>query len=248
MIFKCTKSPSPLSTPSPPLESHPRNPRVHGQSAISSANGSKGLSGKETNAPRTGRPLNTKAVGALNLSRDPKVSQTSTPTSHRRVASMPQRYDHKIARGPVSPPIVDLASFDTGYRDSRTAGNFEGLLTKTNQTNESSVSMKQISKRNPTSSGGMKNNHTSDMILDPHPASTRKPDPRLIISALELVILHPLEKPLALLDVYDLLGMHQLDQLDFEERDMARRNTTHTYPREMGKHLNSLLLLMYLPC
>ena len=80
----------------------------------------------------------------------------------------------------------------------------------------------------------MKNNST---ILDPHPASTRKPDPRLIVSTLELVVLDPLKKPADVLDVYDLLGMHQLDQLDFEERDILRGNNDKSYSKEMGKKL-----------
>jgi hypothetical protein len=36
--------------------------------------------------------------------------------------------------------------------------------------------------------------------------------------------------------------MHQLDQLDFEERDIARGNSNQTYPRgEMGKDLKSII-------
>jgi len=36
--------------------------------------------------------------------------------------------------------------------------------------------------------------------------------------------------------------MHQLDQLDFEERDIARGNSSQTYSRgEMGKDLKSII-------
>ncbi|KAF8809756.1 Rho GTPase activation protein [Phlegmacium glaucopus] len=242
-MLKRTKSPSPFSTPSPTLDSHPRNPRVHRQSGIPSINRPRGLSGagvsNETNTPRIGRPLATK-IGYQHPSRD-QNAQVSTPTSHhRRLVSMPQPLPSviqaqididgdRIARGLISPPIVDFTHFDDRYRGPR-SGHFEGLVTKTKQTNGSNVSIKPILKRNPQSFGVMKNN-TSDMILDPHPASLRKPDPRLIVSALEAVVLDPLKKPADLLDVFDLLGMHQLDQLDFEERDIARGNSSQSYPR-----------------
>lgn len=248
-MLKRTKSSSPLATPSPALDSHTRNTRVHRQSGIPSINRPRALSGagvsNETNVPHIGRPSATK-IGYQH----PSNAQASTPTPHRRLTSMPQRLPSviqaqididgdRIARGLLSPPIVDFTRFDDRYRGPR-SGNFEGLVTKTKQINVNNVSIKPILKRNPHSSGLMKNN-TSDMILDPHPASLRKPDPRLIISALEAVVLDSVNKPADFLDVYDLLGMHQLDQLDFEERDMARGDSDQTYSRgEMGKDLNPL--------
>ena len=91
--------------------------------------------------------------------------------------------------------------------------------------------IKPILKRNSSLSS------PTDIVLDPHPASSRKPDPRLVVSTLERVVLDPLKKPADILDVYDLLGMHQLDQLDFEEREIYRGNTAKPYPRgEMGKN------------
>ena len=244
---------SPLSTPSPALDSHPRNPRVHRQSGIPSINRPKCLNGAgvshETNTPGHTEPLTTK-TGYQHPSRDPKA-QSSTPTSYHRLASIPQPViqaqididGDRIARGSlISPPIVDFTRFDDRYRGPR-SGNFEGLVTKTKQTNRSiSVGVKPILKRNPHSSGLTTKTNTTDMILDPHPASVRKPDPRLIISALEAVVLDSSKKPADVLDVYDLLGMHQLDQLDFEERDIARESDSQTYPRgEMGKDLNPVM-------
>ena len=142
----------------------------------------------------------------------------------------------RIARGLTSPPIVDFTRFDDQYRGPRN-GYFEGLVTKMKKSNRRSVSIKPISKRNSLSG-------PNNIILDPHPASTRKPDPRLIVSTLERVVLDPLKKPADVLDVYDLLGMHQLDQLDFEEREIERGNTSgKSYPRgEMGKIYNSFLI------
>jgi hypothetical protein len=140
----------------------------------------------------------------------------------------------RIARGLISPPIVDFTRFDDRYRGPRN-GNFEGLVAKTKQRHGRSVSIKPILKRNPHSSGATKHNNTVDLILNPHPASLRKPDPRLIVSTLEVVLVDSLKKPTDVLDVFDLLGMHQLDQLDFEERENARRNSTQISPRgEMG--------------
>lgn len=250
-MLKRTKSPSPLSTPSPALDSHPRNPRVNRQSGIPSINRPKGLNGagvsNETNTPE---PLTTK-TGYQHPSRDPKAQPSTPTTSYHRLASIPQSIPSvvqaqidieggRIPRGSlISPPIVDFTRFDDRYRGPR-SGNFEGLVTKTKQTNRSSsVSIKPILKRNPHSSGVTTK---TDMILDPHPASVRKPDPRLIISALETVVLDSSKKPADVLDVYDLLGMHQLDQLDFEERDIARESNGQTYPRgEMGKDLNPIM-------
>ena len=240
-MFKRSKSPSPLLSPSPAsLKSHPRNPRVHRQSGIPSINRPRRLSGavvaNETNTPTAKSPAT--KTSYQHLSRDPNL-QNSTPSSHRRIVSMPQPLPSvsqaqididgdRIARGLISPPIVDFTRFDDQYRGPRN-GYFEGLVTKTKTKNGRSVSIKPILKQNP-----MKSNNT---ILDPHPASTRKPDPRLIVSTLELVVLDPLKKPADVLDVYDLLGMHQLDQLDFEERDILRGNNDKTYSKEMGKKL-----------
>ena len=242
-MFKRAKSPSPLSSPSPALESHPRNPRVHRQSGIPSINRPRRLGSaviaNETNTSRTSKSSATKTS---HRSREPNP-QTSTPSSHCRIASMPQPLPSviqaqididgdRIARGLVSPPIVDFTRFDDQYRGPRN-GYFEGLVTKVKKRNGRSVSIKPILKRN-SHSGATKNN---DTVLDPHPASIRKPDPRLIVSTLELVVLDSLKKPADVLNVYDLLGMHQLDQLDFEEREIARGDSGQTCPRgERGKN------------
>jgi hypothetical protein len=234
-MFKRTKAPS----PSPIIESHPRNPRVHRQSGIPSINRPRRLSGtlvaNESNTPRTPK--------YQHLSRDP-IPQSSTPLTHRRIASMPQPLPSviqtqldidadRIARGLISPPIVDFTRFDDQYRGPRN-GYFEGLVTK--KSNRRSLSIKPILKRNSLSG-------PNKTILDPLPASSRKPDPRLIVSTLERVVLDPLKKPADFLDVYDLLGMHQLDQLDFEEREIERGDTAKPYPRgEMGKNYISFLI------
>ena len=242
MMFKRTKSPSPLLSPSPALESHPRNPRIHRQSGIPSINRPRRLSGavvaNETNTPRSTAKSSARKTSPR--SREPN----RPPSSHHRIASMPQPLPSviqaqididgdRIARGLISPPIVDFTRFDDQYRGPRN-GYFEGLVTKVKRRNGRSVSIKPILKRN-SHSGAVKNNDST--ISDPHPASIRKPDPRLIVSTLELVVLDSLEKPADVLDVYDLLGMHQLDQLDFEERETARGNSGQTCPKgELGKN------------
>ena len=246
-MFKRTKSPSPLS---PALESHPRNPRVHRQSGIPSVNRPRRLSGavvaNETNTPRSPKSSATKTSYQQHLSRDPNP-QSST-AYHRRITSMPQPLPSaiqtqididgdRLARGLISPPIVDFTHFDDKYRGPRN-GYFDGLVTKMKKSNRRTVSIKPILKRNSLS--GASNLNT---ILDPLPASTRKPDPRLIVSTLERVVLDPLKNPADVLDVYDLLGMHQLDQLDFEEREIERGNTAKACPkREMGTTCNSFLI------
>ena len=241
IMFKRTKSPSPLLSPSPAIDSHPRNPRVHRQSGIPSINRPKRLSGavsvvaNETITPRTPKSSTTKA------SYQHPMPQPSTPPTHRRISSMPQPLpsaiqtqldidNDRIARGLISPPIVDFTRFDDQYRGPRN-GYFEGLVTKMKKANRRSLTIKPILKRNSSLSS------PTDIVLDPHPASSRKPDPRLVVSTLERVVLDPLKKPADVLDVYDLLGMHQLDQLDFEEREIYRGNTAKPYPRgEMGKN------------
>ena len=82
----------------------------------------------------------------------------------------------------------------------------------------------------------------NDQYHGQHPASMRKPDLRLIVSTLELVILNSLKEPADFL-VYSLLGMHQLDQLDFEGCEIARGKSCQTNLRgEMGKNYNSFLI------
>jgi hypothetical protein len=51
----------------------------------------------------------------------------------------------RIAKGLVSPPIVDFTRFDDQYRGPR-SGNFEGLITKTKLTSRRSGSIKPILK------------------------------------------------------------------------------------------------------
>ena len=252
-MFKRTKSPSPLLvSPSPAIDSHPRNPRVHRQSGIPSINRPRHLSGavsvvaNETNTPRNPKSSTTKAT-YQHLSRD-LIPTPSPPPTHRRISSMPQPLPSviqtqldidgdRIARGLVSPPIVDFTRFDDQYRGPRN-GYFEGLVTKMKKANRRSLTIKPILKRNSSLSS------PTNIILEPHPSSSRKPDPRLIVSTLERVVLDPLKKPADVLDVYDLLGMHQLDQLDFEEREIYRGNTATPYPRgELGKNCISFLNL-----
>ena len=193
----------------------------------------------ETNTPPPAGRLKT---GFYHLPRvEPNPHQKSTPISYRRVASMPQQLpsnagvqaqidvdgDRSPMGLPSSPPTVD---FTHGSRN----GNSEGpVTTKMKERKRNSVSIKPILKRH--SSAAVKT--TTD--INPHPASMRKPDPRLIISALEPLVAvdSPLKKPADVLDVYDLLGMHQLDQLDFEERDIARTNKSQARSSrgEMGE-------------
>ena len=54
----------------------------------------------------------------------------------------------------------------------------------------------------------------------PHPAAQRKPDLRLVLAALKDIL--GLERETdEYLDGHELLALHQLDQLDFEERDVV---------------------------
>jgi len=54
----------------------------------------------------------------------------------------------------------------------------------------------------------------------PHPAAQRKPDPRLVLAALKDILGSERETD-EYLDGHELLALHQLDQLDFEERDLV---------------------------
>ena len=65
----------------------------------------------------------------------------------------------------------------------------------------------------------------SDMA--PHPAAQRKPDPPLVLAASKDIL--SLERETnAYLDGHELLTLHQLDQLDFDECDVVMANFQQT--------------------
>ncbi|KAF5311856.1 hypothetical protein D9619_002312 [Psilocybe cf. subviscida] len=148
---------------------------------------------------------------------------------------------------PDSPPLVDFTRFEDTYRGPR-SGTFEGLVpgAKTRQrsvsggccrpdgANPEAIKMKDrypaITPTRPRGAGPYHEHLastpalvpvTSHGGLAPAPASARKPDPRRVLSALE-GMLGDEYKISDYLHSHELLGMHQLDQLDFEERDRAR--------------------------
>ncbi|KAF8161657.1 hypothetical protein B0H34DRAFT_701973 [Crassisporium funariophilum] len=226
-----------LKRSTPPLpDPYLRNPRIHRQSGIPSILRPRGSS--DADSPNHLDVHKTFLDDELASSVDAANSmllKTFDPRerasgAHRRFVSMPNpipseiqaRIDidgDRIARALASPPIVDFTQFTDTYRGPSNR-NFEGLIAQETfkGTKNNTNTGKPRLKRNLYSSTRMVPSHK--MVVSPHPAAGRKPDPRLIVSSLE-VVLGPI--PIGnYLDVYDLLAMHQLDQMDFEERDSAR--------------------------
>jgi len=139
------------------------------------------------------------------------------------------------ARGLASPPIVDFTRFEDTYRGPR-SGNYEGLIAthkgkadkKHGGMRSNSIGVKPALKATaPTVNFGDTSGKIaslpaggSESDMAPQPAAQRKPDPRVILSALK-DILGPERETDEYLDGYEILALHQLDQLDFEERDMV---------------------------
>jgi len=134
------------------------------------------------------------------------------------------------ARGIASPPIVDFTRFEDTYRGPR-SGNYEGLIA----TRKAKAGDKYGGMR--SSSIGVKPPLKKTIHFDetcgtesdvaPHPAAQRKPDPRLILAALKDILGSERETD-EYLDGHELLALHQLDQLDFEERDVVMADFQRT--------------------
>jgi hypothetical protein len=171
----------------------------------------------------------------------PKSPSDPEQPSRRRFASMPHPLPSAIqaqididndrrARGIASPPIVDFTRFEDTYRGPR-GGNYEELIAtrkakagdKYGGMRRSSIGVKPASKE------AIYFDETSGTESDvaPHPAAQRKPDPRLVLAALKDIFdLEP--ETQEYLDGHKLLALHQLDQLDFEERDVVMADFQRT--------------------
>jgi hypothetical protein len=232
-------SKSPASSPIP-SDPSPRNPRVHRQTGIpsisrqrTSSNASFGVGhGKEGIGGHISDTLGTlKKTAHHLLSKTPDVYD-HTPSSRRRFASMPPPQvqpsptispNNMHGRAAGSPPIVDFTTFEDTYRGTR-MGNFEGLMARRSRGHTARIASegatKPVPKRPATPSSGAK---PIPLTGVPLPASARKPDPRLILSSLENV-LGTSQDVDEYLNAHDLLAMHQLDQVDFDDRDRIRAN------------------------
>ena len=164
----------------------------------------------------------------------PKSPSDPEQASHRRFASMPHPLPSAIqtqididndrrARGIASPPIVDFTRFEDTYRGPR-SGNYEGLIaTRKTKAGDKYGGMRSSSTGvKPASKKPVHSDETFGIKLDmtPHPAAQRKPDPRLVLAALKDILGSEREID-EYLDGHELLALHQLDQLDFEERDVV---------------------------
>jgi len=131
----------------------------------------------------------------------------------------------RIARGLASPPLIDFSTFEDTYRGPRDK-EFKGLFAESVE-----PKIKPILKRNRSSSAGGFNAQKTFSPLNL--SSDRKPDPRLIVAALEQVRNLGPQDIGEHLDIHELLGMHQLDQLNLEERDAIRSQMIHGGRRAM---------------
>ncbi|KAF4615756.1 hypothetical protein D9613_012427 [Agrocybe pediades] len=166
-------------------------------------------------------------------------------------------YHHHHSRHPTrgvgglaSPPIIDFTRFEDLYRGPRDQ-NFEGLIARrTTRTKNGRHGMRSSSSgvkpalKTETPArighpGGSSMSRTrtcgassSGRNVPPTPqaASERKPDPRLLFSAVDGVLMSN-GSGVDLRDYLDkdeLLAAHQLDQLDFEEREMVASTLERT--------------------
>jgi hypothetical protein len=141
------------------------------------------------------------------------------------------------ARGIASPPIVDFTRFEDTYRGPR-SGNYEGLIAnrkakvgdKYGGMRSSSIGVKPLLKTTAPAvhfDETSRNATTDRSDIEPQPAAQRKPDPRLVLSALKDILGSERETD-EYLDGHELLAFHQLDQLDFEERDALMADSQRT--------------------
>ncbi|KAF9553749.1 hypothetical protein CPC08DRAFT_713479 [Agrocybe pediades] len=153
------------------------------------------------------------------------------------------RHPTRGVGGLASPPIIDFTRFEDLYRGPRDQ-NFEGLIARrTTRTKNGRHGMRSSSSgvkpalKTETPArighpGGSSMSRTrtcgassSGRNVPPTPqaASERKPDPRLLFSAVDGVLMSN-GSGVDLRDYLnkdELLAAHQLDQLDFEEREMV---------------------------
>ena len=182
------------------------------------------------------------------------------PKYRPRFASMPQPIpselqaqididNDRIARGLASPPLIDFTTFEDTYRGPRSGKGFEGLFAESVE-----PKIKPILKRNRSSSVGVFNAQKTFSPLNL--TSERKPDPRRIVAALEQVLNLGPQDVGEHLDIHELLGMHQLDQLNFEERDaitsqmfhggrQATQNLSELVSNSLGSNLTRFLTAVF---
>ncbi|KDR82056.1 hypothetical protein GALMADRAFT_240517 [Galerina marginata CBS 339.88] len=181
------------------------------------------------------------------------------PTSpRRRFVSMPQLLpsnfqqiaieNSRIAGGRGSPPIVDFTRFEDTYRGPRN-GAFEGLVAR-----QSTPKSRSSSSRMRSSSSGvkplLKTNSASpingllstDFEASTYPASERKPDPRLLLSTLQ-DILGFSQRIENYFNTHELLGAHQVDQLEFEEREAVKAGAAKKRKLEVPGQRGPLVVL-----
>lgn len=142
-------------------------------------------------------------------------SQNHTPLLDTQVA---MDISHTQKAGVVSPLIIDFTNFEDKYREPR-VGNLEGIINSRitgNITSGRNGSIESASKGSPIFV-----NNKAPISGAPLPASSRKPDPRLILSSLESVLGAETSTG-KYLNAHELLAMHQLDQVDFDDRDRMR--------------------------
>lgn len=235
-----------------------RNPRIHRETGIPSISRPRtcttgGIS--ESSTSRIGHAMTSIGragpFGSLKKTAHHFLSKTSdVAVSHSRprFATMPSHHQpfntqiwadtcHGNSRnGMVTPPTVDFKNFE-----SEQLGNPESPR------RQRSVGKGMSPAKFPDSPPsvlvtGKKPGPLTGSIL---PASARKPDPRLILSSLESVLgaEHDIEKSL---DAHELLAMHQLDQVDFEDRDRTRMNWTERgrLNTTRGRHTLSMPFLL----
>ncbi|KJA19164.1 hypothetical protein HYPSUDRAFT_89487 [Hypholoma sublateritium FD-334 SS-4] len=218
----------------------PRNPRIHRQTGIPSisrprthtTSGIPESSQAKDGATGIGKAT---AFGSLKktayhlLNKTSDVSDSALPRP--RISSMPSQKQiplldtqvamdtsHTQRTSVASPPVIDFTNFEDNYREPR-AGDFDGTM-------KSRTTRKVISGRNGAIESACKGspifvNDKVPVSGTPLPASSRKPDPRLILSSLESIL--GVETSIAkYLNAHELLAMHQLDQVDFDDRDRMR--------------------------
>ena len=188
--------------------------------------------------------LKTDVAGTSSVSPAEKRRAVSMPApNHQQQTHMdglPHRADPDFARGYLasgSPPLVDFTRFEDRYRSP--SSDYNGLITISNgnkspkamSLNGSEVDNDVFARIGNEIVGGpsemLRNSSGRDVL---YPANERKPDPRLIIDALESSSDAAYIR--CLLDVDDIMRIHNADQQDLHLRERnierGRKNAVAT--------------------
>ena len=196
----------------------PRNPRIHRQTGIPSISRPSTQTMGDTPQScwtKDGATRNEKvsAFGSLKKTAYHLLSKTNDVSEsilRPRFLSMPSRNQMPVLDTQTPMDIANMQ--DTGFVNPPTMNSrvTRSITRRRNGTIESTLKGSPIFA-----------NDKVPILGEPLPASSRKPDPRLILSSIESILGSEIIVR-KYLNTHELLAMHQLDQVDFDDRDRTR--------------------------